>query len=240
MKATFRHIAMTSSAALLFAAGASSSLAAEDLSYSYIEADYLIQDVDLYEDSDSVREFLKETKDGEGYGVNASFGFASNWFAYASYSDTKSDFTFTDDNGMVRPEDANIKTFKLGLGFHAPINDRVDFVASAGYIDVDLGKFYFGATDSDVTDSDVTLKDAFDDLNEDSSDGYTIDLGVRAQAIEWLELGAGVRYTDLNSGDDLAIVGNALFEINPNFGINLTAAVGDDLSTYGIGARYTF
>jgi hypothetical protein len=107
-------------------------------------------------------------------------------------------------------------------------------------MDVDYDDFATGAEDQDVTDPDTDLGNVWDDLNEDSSDGYFVDAGVRAQtAFEWLELGGGVRYTDLDAGDDFSLFGNALFEINQSMGINLTASFGDNLSSYGLGFRYS-
>ena len=137
------------------------------------------------------------------------------------------------------PQETDVKTLQVGLGYFTALSDNLDFVARAAYTDVDLEEFSLGATDDDIADDDETLEDAYDDLNEDNSDGYFIDAGVRAQTAEWLELGGGVRYTDLDSGDDVSVFGNALFEINQNMGINLTASVGDNLSSYGVGFRYT-
>ena len=225
-------------AALLLPAAAS--FASEDLSYSYIQGGYLVQDVDIYQDSNNLNEFIEETDDGGGYKVEASMAFTDMVFGFASYSDTEADFAFVDNNGAVMPAETNVKTLKLGVGFHAPLTQRMDFVGSAAYVDMDLGEFSFGQMDNDVVGGDESVRDAYDDLNEDSSDGYAIDAGVRAQVTTWLELGGGLRYTDVDAGDDISAFGNALFEINRNMGINLVATAGDNLSTYELGFRYSF
>jgi len=228
------------SAALLAASAAPlSAMAAQDISYRYIEAEYVVLDVDMYEDDDALDNVIEEVDDGDGFKIGASYSFTNNLFVFGNYSQTQADFTFIDDNAALVPDDTDIKTLQLGLGYFAPINMNMDFVARAAYMDVDYDDFATGAEDQDVTDSDTTLGNVWDDLNEDSSDGYFVDAGVRAQTVEWLELGGGVRYTDLDSGDDFSVFGNALFEINQNMGINLTASFGDNLSSYGLGFRYS-
>lgn len=216
-----------------------SAVAAQDISYRYIEAEYIVQDVDLYEDDDAFDNIIEDVDDGDGFKIGASFSFANNLFVFGNYAQTKADFTFIDDTGALIPENTDVKTLQLGLGYFAPINMNMDFVVRAAYMDVDYDEFATGATDQDITDPDTTFGDVWDDLNEDSSDGYFVDAGVRAQVIDWLELGGGIRYTDLDMGDDFSVFGNALFEINQNFGINLTANIGDNLSSYGLGLRYS-
>ena len=216
-----------------------SAIAAEGVSYNYLEADYIIQDIDLYEDDEVFDDVLEDVDDGDGFNVEASFAFTNNLFVFGGYSQTTADFNFINDTGGFVPQETDVKTLQVGLGYFTALSDNLDFVARAAYTDVDLEEFSLGATDDDIADDDETLEDAYDDLNEDNSDGYFIDAGVRAQTAEWLELGGGVRYTDLDSGDDVSVFGNALFEINQNMGINLTASVGDNLSSYGVGFRYT-
>lgn len=216
-----------------------SAFAAEGISYRYLEADYVIQDIDLYEDDEAFDDVLEDIDDGDGFNVEASFSFTNNLFIFGGYSETTADFNFINDTGGFVPQETDVKTMQVGLGYFTSLTDNLDLVARAAYADVDLNEFSLGATDDDIGDDDETLEDAYDDLNEDSSDGYFIDAGVRAQAMEWLELGGGVRYTDLDSGDDVSVFGNALFEISQNMGINVTASVGDNLSSYGVGFRYS-
>ena len=113
-------------------------------------------------------------------------------------------------------------------------------MVSDGYIDVDLGGFSLGRDKSDDLNSGDDIQNAFDDLNEDDSDGYLLDLGGRAQLTSWLEFGAGVRYTDLDYGDNTSLFGNLLFELSDNLGVNLGGDIGDELSTYSLGLRYSF
>ena len=47
---------------------------AEDMSYSYVEADYVDLDID-------------DAPSGDGFALRGSVGFAGNWFAFAEYVD---------------------------------------------------------------------------------------------------------------------------------------------------------
>lgn len=215
------------------------SYAAEGLSYRFLELEYVVLDVDIYEKSHSLKNLVKNVDDGDGFRIGASYAFADRFFIFGNYSDTEADFTFSTDTSLLIPADNDIKTLQVGVGYYFPITFNMDFIARAAYTDIDLGNFNLGATSQDITDSDITIGDAWDDLNEDSSDGFLVDVGVRAQTLNWLELGGGVRYTDLDSGDDFSIFANALFEITPNMGINLSAHIGDNLSSYSLGFRYS-
>ncbi len=218
----------------------SSVLADDHIDYTYIEGAYVIQDVDIYQDSDTLSEFLDETQDGDGFEIKGSVGLGPNWFAYTGYSQTQLDFDITTNEGGYLPAEVDVKTFHLGAGYIVPINPNLNMQFSAAYVDQDLSEFSLGATDQDVFDDDTDFEDAVDDLNEDSSDGYWLDAGVRGQVNHWLELGGGLRYTELDSGDSFTVFGNALWEITPNFGLNLALDIGDDVNEYSLGARATF
>jgi len=217
-----------------------SAFAAEGISYTYIEADYLIQDIDYYEDNDFFDNFSDDIDDGDGYNIRASFALTDNIFTFGSYSTTDADFSYIDDGGGFVNRSEDVNTLKLGLGFNTPISDTLDFVATGGYTDVDLGDFSLGRNKNDDLNSTDDIQDAFDDLNEDDSDGYFVDVGGRAQLANWLEFGAGVRYTDLDYGDSTSVFGNFLFEVSDNLGINLGGDFGDDVNTYSLGLRYSF
>lgn len=212
----------------------------DHINYTYIEGAYIIQDVDIYEDSDTLSQYLDDKQDGDGFGFKGSVGLGPNWFAYAGYSQTQLDFDIVDNEGGYVPQDVDVKTFHIGAGYILPINPNLNMQFSAAYVDQDLGEFSLGAYDQDVFDDDTDLGDAIDDLNEDSSDGYWLDTGVRGQVNPWLELGGGIRYTELDVGDSFSVFGNALWEITPNFGLNLAADFGDDVSEYSLGARLAF
>lgn len=217
-------------------------MAAGDLSYTYIEAQYLVQDVDMYEDNQVFNNVLEDFDDGDGYKVKASFAFTDNFFGFGSYSNTEADFTFIDDTGLRVPQGQDMKTLTLGLGYNQPLAigmGQTDFVARAAYFDTDFGEFNLGANDNEINEWD-DVDDAFRDLTDDSSDGFKLDAGLRSQLVHWLEAGGGVRYTYMESEDDFSVFANLLFEINENIGINASADFGDRMSSYGVGLRYSF
>lgn len=212
------------------------SFAARDLNYTDIQLDYIVQNVDLYQDNQVFENVVEDIDDGTGFGLSGSYAFTQNMFVFGNYSNTEADFTYTNDAGMRVREGEDIKTMQLGLGYFAPLTRQMDFVGRLSYMDVDYGELEFGETNNDVNQFD-DIDNAFRDLTEDSSDGYSIDVGVNSQIVEWLEAGGGLRYTDLDSGDDFGVFGNLLFEINPNMGVNVAVDFGDMVSFYSLGLR---
>lgn len=215
-------------------------LADDHIDYTYIEGAYVIQDVDIYEDSDTLSEFLDETQDGDGFEIKGSIGLGPNWFAYTGYSQSKLDFDITSNEGDYFPAEVDVKQFHIGAGYIIPLYPNLNMQFSAAYVDQDLSEFSLGASDQDILDDDTDLGDVIDDLNDDSSDGYWLDAGLRGQVNPWLELGGGLRYTELDVGDSVSVFGNALWEITPTFGLNLAIDLGDEVNEYSLGARATF
>ena len=208
----------------------------DELSYGYVEADYINLDVD--QEDENLNLFKNDFDNGGGYGITASFPINDSLFIFGDYSDTEADFTFSDDIGNVVPSDTDIKRFNVGLGFVMPMNDSSDFVISGAYSDLDYGDFDLGGRDNDLDVED--LDDAFDDLNEDPSDGYFVDAKLRSQFAPAWEGSVGVRYTDIEDADGFSVIGNVMYEFSPNWGLNLTLDAGDELMTWGAGIRYIF
>lgn len=229
MKSTTTTLAMTALCALPLAGLAQNTPNDSDLSYTFLEVDYTNLDIDAFDDDDDV---IEDFDDGSGWAVNGSFAFSPRFFGFAGYSETDSDATFNDE-GTILSESQDTQQFHVGLGLNLPISlgsMPTDFVARAAYVDVDLGDFDFGGSD----DPDL------DDLNEDSSDGWAADVSLRSQVLSWLEGSLGVGYIDLDDTDSFSVLGNLLFELSPSWGINAAANVGDEVSTYSIGVRYSF
>lgn len=217
-------------------------MAAGDLSYTYIEAGYLVQDVDMYEDNQIFNNVLEDFDDGDGFEIEGSVAFTDNFFGFGNYSKTSADFTFVDDAGLRIPRGQDVKTLTVGVGYNRPIavgQGQTDFVARAAYFDSDYGDFNLGADDNEINEWD-DVDNAFNDLSEDASDGFKLDAGLRSQVIDWLEAGGGIRYTYMESEDDFSVFADLLFEINQSFGISASADFGDNMSTYGVGLRYSF
>jgi len=209
----------------------------DELSYGYVELDYINLDVD--QEDENLNVFKNDFDNGGGYGVSVSFPINEAFFVFGDYSDTEADFGFSTENAFF-PANTDIKRFNLGAGFVMPMNDTSDIVLSAAYSDLDYGDFDFGGRDNDFDNDFDDVEDAFDDLNEDSSDGYFLDARLRSQFAPAWEGSIGLRYTDIQENDGFSIVGNVMYEFGPNWGLNLTLDAGDELTTWGAGVRFMF
>jgi hypothetical protein len=202
--------------------------ASDDLSYGYIEADYINLDIDQPGEDDV---FEGDFDNGGGLGASASIPLSEVFFLFADYSETDSDFSFADNTGRFIPGNTDLQRVNLGGGFVMPLTSGADVVIRGAYSDLDFSHFGFGGTPGD---------DSLDDLDEDPSDGWMADVAWRAQLTEAIETSLGARYTDIEAADGVSFIGSLLFELSPNWGINLQVDAGDELITYGAGVRMTF
>lgn len=201
-------------------------MAAEGLSYGFVEVDYINQDVD--QPNEDV--FRDDFDNGGGWGVRASLPVAETFFIFGNYMETESDFSFLNNQGVPIPSDTDIDRLDLGVGLILPMSTSSDLLLSGAYTDIDYGRFRLGAS------GDPDLRD----LDDDPSDGYFLDLSWRAQLSDNVEGSVGARYTDIEDLDGMSIVGNVMYEFTPNVGVNLSVDAGDELMTWGLGARYSF
>lgn len=139
------------------------------------------------------------------------------------------------DGQTLASADEDLERLVIGLGYAVPLDfaavPDTDLRLQAGYTDIDIGEFGVGGSASD---------DSLGDLDEDSSDGWFADAALRSQLAPWFEGTVGVQYTDIEEAENFSLLVGGLFEINQNWGINLEGDIGDDISTYYLGARYSF
>jgi len=99
-------------AALPFAASA-----AENISYNYVEGDYLdVKNSDL--------------PDADGWGVKGSYAFHPNFHAFAGYARKNTD-SFGD-------KDFNLNDWRVGAGYNTEVTNTTDFVARVAYENADI------------------------------------------------------------------------------------------------------
>lgn len=199
---------------------------AQELRYSYIEGDYVSLDIDGVDEGGNV---IDDINDGDGWGVRSSLALSEHFFVFADYSQTQSDVTFNSGTGLL-PQDTDIDRLNAGVGYHMPLVGETDLVFRGAYTDVDLGNFNLGGS----SDPDIQ------DLNDDTSDGWFADAGVRSQLFDRFEGSVGVRYTDIQSTDQFSLVGEGLFELTESLGFNIGFDAGDELTTYYAGVRLSF
>lgn len=105
---------------VVFSLMAMSGLAfADGFSYTYVQATYGKVDIDD----------PAFTEDGDGLGVNGSFGITDNLNIVASFQTADFD-TLGDADELT-----------AGLGVHAPITEMFDIVGSVSYVDLDVSGF---------------------------------------------------------------------------------------------------
>lgn len=201
--------------------------AAEDLSYSYLELDYINLNIDEVGDSGSV---LDDLDNGGGWGARGSFALAPNWFLFGSYSVTDADANFIDDTNQLFSSNTDINRLEVGAGYHSSINSMSDLVLRVAYTDIDSDGFNFGGTASA----------SFHDLDDDNSDGFFVDASLRSQLMDTLEGSLGVRYTDLEQFDNISVIGNLMYELSPSMGLNFGLEAGDNISHFLIGLRFSY
>lgn len=201
--------------------------AGDDLSYGYLEVDYINLDIDQPGEDNA---FDGDFDNGGGYGISASVPLGEQFFVFGDWTETDSDFGFVDNQGIFIPGNVDLKRLNVGAGFAMPMTSGADIVIRGAYADLDFNSFNFGATSSNT----------FRDLDDDPSDGWMADVAWRAQWTQMVEGSLGVRYTDIEAADNISFVGNVLFELSPNWGVNLQVDAGDELITYGAGVRMTF
>lgn len=108
----------------------------------------------------------------------------------------------------------------LGAGYRTPINDRVDLFGTVSYLTADVSA------------------DGFNSIDED---GFGLAVGVRGLVTDELELAGSIGYSDLGDGvDGTAISVGALYSFSDMFALGLEIELDDDLTAFGIGARFYF
>jgi hypothetical protein len=104
---------------------------AEGPSYSFVEAGYIVTDIDDFDE-----EF-------DGFGIAGSFEFIENWFAYGSYLDQSAEFFDVDVDATA---------YELGFGYAFPLTDAMDLYGKIGYTEVE-----FEAYDESIDDDGYAL-----------------------------------------------------------------------------------
>ena len=168
---------------------------ADTMDYSLVELGYVdteLDDVDV---------------DGDGFALRGSVAFMEKFFGFAEYQDL----------GFDRGIDYT--AFKVGVGGHLPLNEKIDLVGRFGIVKADLEADRFGL--------------------EEDEDGFTLGARVRGEFMPRLELEGGFDYTDVDSGDDTSAVLEGRYFFVDNFSGGLRLEFGD-ADSIGVGARMTF
>lgn len=133
--------------ALALAATLPMSAQASELSYSFVELDYLSS-------SDAGTSPFGSSADSDGYGIRGSFGFADKFYVSAGY--TNSEF---EGAGSGIDNDK----WNVGFGFHHAMYDQADWFAEINYTKIDSN---FTLTDDSYFDVGLGLRGSISDRFE--------------------------------------------------------------------------
>ena len=154
------------------------------------------------------------SEDGDGYFVGGSLGFGTNWLGYVEYS-----VASFDEGGA----EADVDEIQIGFGGHFPMNDDVDFIGKLAYVDqsIDVSVPGFGSA-------------------SDSESGYMLSAGVRGVAVGRLDLTGEIQYVDVGESDDTGLALRGLYAFTDMFSLGARVGMSDDVTEYGVFARFTF
>lgn len=131
--------------------------------------------------------------------------------------------------------DADGMRISAGLGFHTPLQRGLDFVASGDLIydevDVEVEECTFNSVTFTVQCSEGEVSD--DDI------GIELRGGVRHATTDQVELSGGLSYLNVYDSD-LALYGQALLKLSPDFDLGARLTLGGDRENVGLFARYNF
>jgi len=114
----------------------------------------------------------------------------------------------------------DLDQLSVGGGYHVGISDRTDVFATLSYLSAEVSASGFGSIDED---------------------GYGVSVGLRSMLSDEFELNGSVGYSDLGDGADGTAFGiGALYSFTSNFAIGLNLGFEEDVTMYGVGARFYF
>jgi opacity protein-like surface antigen len=211
-------------AALL--AATSFSAQASDLSYSFVEADFVQSNFDDEDIGD-----ININPTFVGWGLKGSFEISDKFYVFGAYATGKDDILAVDEIDYSADLEASIDRWNIGLGFHAPIMSNTDFIAELGYVQYDY------EFDFDVND----LGDEYSESFKTDAGGARFTTGLRSALGENFEAYGTVSFTD-SQDIEADFSGNigAQFKFNPTWGITGDIEFAKDAAIYTVGVRASF
>lgn len=189
-------------------------LAADGLSYTFVEAGWTQLKVN--------DDYLEDPKLDGGY-IRGSFAIAEQVHVFGAWSQVSKSYGFP--GGSIKLE---LGQPELGIGYHMPMSDRIDFTADVAW------------TRQNV---ELTLKETgYDTLREkDHFNAARGTLGVRGKPSPRTEAWLKAGYLD-GSDMDGTWVGNVGGQINftPTWGLVGEVQLIEDITQYSVGIRASF
>lgn len=202
-------------AALLAAAPLAAS-AAESMSYTYVEGGWTQQQISVPGSNPKL--------DG-GY-IRGSFAIADQVNVFGGYSSTSKTYRFDDGFGEYRIKNT-IDQPELGIGYHMPMSDRLDFTADIAWMRINNELKY-----------DDGVESYTDKFHTNAGRGSLGLRGKPSRATEaWLKAG----YIDGSDMDGVWIgtLGGQI-GFNQTWGVVGEVQYFDDITQYSVGVRASF
>lgn len=199
---------------------ASTAAAAEGLSYTHVEAGYSVQQYEVNSLTPGLS--VQDPKADGGY-IEGSVAFGeAPFYAFGGYRKGEDDSVGVRFNNVDLGDiDVDADQFKIGVGYHHTLSDRVDWVGELSYIRTEL-------------DSNV-LSDEID------GDDFRGSVGLRGNLAKNFEGWAKLNYTDGDMYDsEFSGTLGALVKFNQTWGIVGEAEFGEHAKQYSIGIRASF
>ncbi len=152
--------------------------------------------------------------DGEGYRVAGSVAIGPTYHLVAEYSSA-------DLEVEGAPIDADIDTISVGFGYNFPINPRADLIGRILYVE-----------------SELQLDSPFFSV-EDDENGYGLQMRIRGEVAERLQLEGGIDYVDLGE-DETSLVVEGRYFLTGVLALGAGVELADDSTTYGVTLRFNF
>jgi hypothetical protein len=131
----------------------SATAAADDLSYSFVQASYgqiEVDDVDV---------------DGDGFGIEGSVALSDSFHLFGGYTTADMDFG------------VDLNQLEAGVGYNTPISEMVDLIASLSYVSAEVEAAGFGSADESGYGLGVGLRAMLSPAFEVNGDIQYVDFG---------------------------------------------------------------
>ncbi len=150
--------------------------------------------------------------DFTGLGLGGSLALNDQIFMQGGYSSAESDDSF--GVGSARDE-IDVDSWRLGLGFHTPVNQSTDGFVSLSYVDNDVD---------------------FAGFSEDGS-GNILEAGLRGRSSQELEWNASIFRSDIEDNDEIGLQVGARYFLQPNTSLGLNYQTADDTDLLALDLR---
>lgn len=187
-----------------------------ELSYTYIRLNGSTGEIDH--------------RDSDGFGVAASFAFSDDLYLTAGHTKTDIDLYFANVDSERQ---------RLGVGFHAELGNRTDFITEVVYTNAKLTFDQKHTEDNSGGDRASALGEREEDTSG-REHGYELTLGVRTMAGESLELQVGARYIDIDGHTETTGYLAADYFISDKLSLGVGYEKSDNSDAALINARYHF